>query len=81
MSLRPKQPCIKLDPQAYEKLRLQVLKRDAWRCQKCGSMLNLEVHHKQLRSRIRKDVEQNLVTLCRTCHCDMHRSPSFRISS
>ena len=39
----------RLDPVSYETLRLQVLRRDGWRCQSCGTMSNLEVHHKQFR--------------------------------
>jgi hypothetical protein len=40
-----KEPRLKLDQEAYRILRLQVLERDGWRCQQCGSMKNLEVHH------------------------------------
>ncbi len=29
----------------------RVLERDEWRCQKCGSLENLQVHHKIKRSR------------------------------
>jgi len=36
-------------------------------------MLNLEVHHKELRSRSGDDSEQNLITLCVACHSLVHR--------
>ena len=36
-------------------------------------MLNLEVHHKELRSQSGDDLEQNLITLCVTCHSLAHR--------
>jgi 5-methylcytosine-specific restriction endonuclease McrA len=48
----------------YEKLRQQVLRRDGWRCQSCGTMSNLEVHHKEFRSQSGDDSEANLITLC-----------------
>src|SRR5580704_6246513 len=41
--------------------------RDAWRCQSCGTMSNLEVHHKEFRSQSGHDREENLITLCTTC--------------
>lgn len=69
----PKKPRVKLAPNAYEKLRHRVLERDSWRCQVCGSMQNLEVHHKALRSRQGDDEEVNLITLCSFCHSHEHR--------
>ncbi len=41
---------VRLDDREYGELREQVLRRDSWRCQFCGSMTNLEVHHQQFRS-------------------------------
>jgi 5-methylcytosine-specific restriction endonuclease McrA len=38
-------------------------------------MLNLEVHHKQFRSRSGYDSEENLITLCVSCHAQMHSHP------
>jgi 5-methylcytosine-specific restriction endonuclease McrA len=70
--IRAKRPRIKLGTQAYERLRLKVLTRDGWRCQDCGSMRNLEVHHITFRSHSGDDSESNLITLCSTCHADMH---------
>jgi 5-methylcytosine-specific restriction endonuclease McrA len=66
--IRPKQPRLRLEADAFEDLRQQVLRRDAWRCQCCGSMTNLEVHHQEFRSHGGPDSELNLVTLCDTCH-------------
>jgi 5-methylcytosine-specific restriction endonuclease McrA len=45
-----------LDGSISEELRLQVLHRDSWRCQICGSMLNLQVHHLVFRSHGGQDV-------------------------
>ena len=72
--VRSKQPRLRLDPERYEQLRNQVLRRDSWRCQSCGAMSNLEVHHKEFRSHCGEDSEQNLITLCSACHGVMHRS-------
>jgi 5-methylcytosine-specific restriction endonuclease McrA len=64
---------VRLDEASYEALRLQVLRRDRWRCQSCGSLSNLEVHHQRFRSQSGHDSEQNLITLCTQCHTGIHR--------
>ncbi len=69
----PKQPRLKLDAHSYRQLRELVLKRDGWRCQRCGGASSLEVHHIRPRSRLGHDVEFNLITLCVTCHKEAHR--------
>jgi 5-methylcytosine-specific restriction endonuclease McrA len=71
--IAPKRPRLRLDRDAYEQLCRQVLKRDAWRCQSCGAIENLQVHHKQYRSRSGDDSEENLITLCNGCHELTHR--------
>jgi 5-methylcytosine-specific restriction endonuclease McrA len=71
-SIRPKLPRSRLDPVSYENLRQQILRRDGWRCQLCGTMSNLEVHHKQFRSHSGHDCEENLITLCTACHAQTH---------
>ena len=62
----------RLDPLSYENLREEVLRRDNWRCQSCGAMSNLEVHHKEFRSHLGEDSEENLITLCTGCHGRVH---------
>jgi len=64
---------LRLPLKLYENLRRQVLRRDGWRCQNCGAMSNLEVHHRELRSQSGDDSEQNLITLCTACHAIVHR--------
>ena len=61
-STSPDPPRFRQDPVAYENLRQRVLRRDGWRCQSCGAMANLEVHHQQFRSLSGDDSEQNLIT-------------------
>jgi 5-methylcytosine-specific restriction endonuclease McrA len=68
----PKQPRIRLKAELYEELRQQVLRRDGWRCQSCGTMSNPEVHHKRFRSHSGHDWEENLITLCTQCHTQAH---------
>ena len=70
--LRQRIPRLKLDSDQYCLLREEVLRRDGWRCQMCGSLKNLQVHHIQSRSRLGNDSEQNLITLCADCHKSMH---------
>jgi len=71
-AIRPKAPRLMLDSVSYETLRQQVLRRDGWRCQSCGTMSNLEVHHKEFRSQSGDDDENNLITLCSACHGSVH---------
>jgi 5-methylcytosine-specific restriction endonuclease McrA len=71
-AIRPKVTRVRLDPVEYENLRQEVLLRDGWRCQSCGTMANLEVHHKEFRSRSGDDSDENLITLCHDCHILFH---------
>ena len=57
----------------------RVLERDEWRCQKCGSLENLQVHHKIKRSQLGNDSLDNLVTLCAYCHMGEHGQLSYTI--
>jgi HNH endonuclease len=70
--IRAKRPRLRLDPEAYRQLCREVLKRDGWRCQSCGRMEDLQVHHIQSRSRLSDDAEENLVTLCAKCRQEIH---------
>jgi len=71
-SIRPKDPRVKLDDECYQALHRQILQRDNWRCQSCGGMSNLHVHHITYRSHSGGDFEPNLITLCATCHSRQH---------
>jgi 5-methylcytosine-specific restriction endonuclease McrA len=50
-------------------LALGVFRRDEWKCVRCGSKTDLELHHL-----IKKDVTRNLVTLCAPCHDEVERA-------
>ena len=65
---------LRLDRGLYEQLRNQVLRRDGFRCQSCGTKSSLEVHHKEFRSQSGDDSDQNLITLCSACHRIVHHS-------
>ncbi len=70
--VRHRKPRRKLDPVNYRALRKQVLMRDRWRCQWCGSLRSLQVYHRKFRSRLGDDTAQNLITLCADCHREEH---------
>ena len=71
--IRPKRPRLQLDAELYKRLRQQVLQRDGWRCQGCGTRSHLEVHHMEFRKHGGHDSEENLMTLCAGCHSLVHR--------
>ena len=71
--VKPKNPPLRLDPESYRQLCREVLRRDGWRCQNCGSRENPQIHHKEFRSRSGNDSELNLITLCAGCHSSLHR--------
>ena len=74
----------RLSAETYRKLHKEVLERDSWRCQACGSLRGIEVHHIQCRSQSGDDSEGNLITLCSDCHTAIHaywHEPTFRGTS
>ena len=66
--LRQKRPRLRLDSESYARLHQEVLERDGYRCQRCGNLNDLQVHHINPRSLLGDDAEHNLITLCRICH-------------
>lgn len=74
-----KEKPIRLAAGDYEELRQRVLRRDNWRCQLCGSMKNVEVHHQRFRSRAGEDTESNLITHCARCHSALHARSQFKL--
>jgi 5-methylcytosine-specific restriction endonuclease McrA len=75
MKREPPKAATRMYARSYEALRRAVLQRDGWRCQDCGAMTNLEVHHQRFRSQSGPDHEGNLITFCRDCHSGMHQLP------
>ncbi len=72
MNCLPKTRPIRLDCEQYAELHRFILQRDRWRCQICGAMSHLEVHHLQYRSQSGDDAQENLTTLCHDCHTTIH---------
>ena len=59
----------------FENTKAMVLNRDNYTCQCCKGKhkdSKLEVHHIIFRSQCGSDEESNLITLCHTCHKDLH---------
>jgi hypothetical protein len=58
----------------WQKLRLQVMERDDWKCRLCfAEGLTLAVHHKRYSGENPWDANlADLVTLCENCHTSMH---------
>jgi len=72
---------IKLGKQMYRRLMKRILERDGWRCRKCGSLENLQIHHRIKRSQQGNDELENLLTLCAFCHMAEHGQLSYRIGA
>jgi 5-methylcytosine-specific restriction endonuclease McrA len=64
---------VRLDAAKYQQLHRRILERDSWKCQMCGALRNLQVHHIRFRSQSGSDLEENLITLCAGCHEQIHR--------
>lgn len=59
----------------FENTKAKVLNRDGYTCQCCKGKRRdskLEVHHIIFRSQGGSDEEDNLITLCHTCHWKLH---------
>ena len=89
--LRPQpKKSIRLTGKAFNIEKLKAYKRDGFRCQVCGQvqgsehdMSRLHPHHIILRSELRIDEADNLLTTCIFCHVpwvhDAHHGWSTRI--
>jgi 5-methylcytosine-specific restriction endonuclease McrA len=63
---------LRLDLETYRELKLKILERDGWRCQRCGRRDRLQIHHIIRRSQSGADCEENLIVLCGECHDALH---------
>ncbi|HEW92170.1 MAG TPA: HNH endonuclease [Thermotogaceae bacterium] len=52
--------------------REQVLWRDGYKCQHCGTTIKLQIHHIIPRNKGGTDTLNNLITLCAKCHKELH---------
>jgi hypothetical protein len=53
--------------------RREKLKKAGWRCNKCGSTKDLQVHHKNY-LRLWRERDKDLEVLCRGCHEGEHEA-------
>ena len=59
----------------WERLRRRALDRDGWRCVRCESPIDLEMHHDPpLHTGADPWSLAGVRTLCAACHIDTHRS-------
>jgi 5-methylcytosine-specific restriction endonuclease McrA len=61
-----------LNSPAWADKREQRLRLDHGRCAVCGSRENLQCHHVNYDNFGNEDVEDDLLTLCESCHTDQH---------
>jgi len=64
---------------AWKELAKSILKRDNYKCQKCGVKNKLVVHHIKKWSRYPdlRFTSSNLETVCKKCHKLLHKKRSF----
>lgn len=53
----------------------QIRERDGWKCARCGSTWELDIHHRFARSGGTDESAANRVVLCRACHRWVHGNP------
>ncbi len=57
---------------AWKNLREKRLQKDGYQCQKCGSAINVQVHHIRYPDAWGHETIDDLVTLCDSCHKEIH---------
>lgn len=63
-----------LQTSVWKELRYQRLNIDFYRCAKCGTAINVEVHHlKYPEIWGEENVDDDLITLCARCHAEAHK--------
>jgi 5-methylcytosine-specific restriction endonuclease McrA len=55
----------------WRTLREKRLKKDDYRCSKCGFPYRLQVHHRTYK-RLGRERLTDIITLCRRCHEEVH---------
>ena len=64
----------RLASRKWERIRVQIFRRDGYRCTKCGKPGRLECHHiVDLEHGGEEWALSNLATLCRSCHVSHHQ--------
>ena len=72
-------PSGRLPWRPWARVRRAALDRDDWRCRRCSSPLDLEVHHlKAVAAGGAPYALDNVEVLCRDCHIGEHLDPERR---
>jgi 5-methylcytosine-specific restriction endonuclease McrA len=74
----PKSGRLRHDPAAFDELKLEILNRDGWRCQRCSKRDQLQIHHMVRRSQSGENCEENLIVPCNDCHRALHLTRAAR---
>lgn len=65
----------KLRDPRWQKKRLEVMQRDGFKCQICGSIdIELHVHHKSYKDNPWESDASELITYCKECHWFVEQS-------
>lgn len=69
-----------LETQEWENKRQYIFKRDGFKCCRCGSCKELNVHHKKYLPNKKAWQYPNglLETVCRLCHIEIHKNKSIQ---
>lgn len=62
-----------LHTNVWKELRNERLRTDFYRCSRCGSAINVEVHHIKYPDVWGTEDMDDLVTLCASCHAETHK--------
>ncbi len=65
-----------LNSSHWNQLRKQAFKRDGFKCTQCGTGKNLRGHHLRYRKDLMLCTVDDILTLCGTCHEQLHRDKS-----
>ena len=72
-------PSGRLPWRPWSRVRLAVLNRDDYQCQRCGGVVDLEVHHVIPVAQGGEPYGlDNLLTVCAECHLSKHLDPERR---
>lgn len=70
----------KLSDPRWQRRRLEIFKRDDWKCVECGrNKLPLHVHHLKYHNEPWDAPEEDLTTLCQLCHFFVHYPVDFNV--
>lgn len=65
-----------LETKKWQRARSERLKIDDFKCARCRSTKNLQVHHLTYERIGEERVDKDLITLCRKCHAEIHGKES-----